>query len=127
MIILKSKAELEIMKIAGRIVAGAHALVARSIRVGITTMELDRLVEEYIHSHNAIPSFKGYNGFPASICTSINEQVIHGIPGPIPLKNGDIISVDIGVMYNGYHGDAARTYPVGDVQPGAQRLIEVSQ
>ena len=127
MIIIKSKAELEIMRMAGRIVAGAHALVARSIRVGITTMELNRLVEEYIYSHNAIPSFKGYNGFPASICTSINEQVIHGIPGPIPLKNGDIISVDIGVMYNGYHGDAARTYPVGDVHPRAQRLIEVTE
>ncbi|MGI6189219.1 MAG: type I methionyl aminopeptidase [Clostridiales bacterium] len=127
MIIIKSRTELEIMRTAGRLVAGAHALVAENIKAGITTMELNRIVEEYIYRHNAIPSFKGYNGFPASICTSINEQVIHGIPGPIPLKNGDIISVDIGVMYNGYHGDAARTYPVGDVQPGAQRLIEVSQ
>ena len=115
------------MRTAGRLVAGAHALVAENIKAGITTMELNRIVEEYIYRHNAIPSFKGYNGFPASICTSINEQVIHGIPGPIPLRNGDIVSVDIGAIYNGYHGDAAKTYPVGDVKPNAKRLIEVSE
>jgi methionyl aminopeptidase len=127
MIIIKSKKELEIMREAGRIVAGAHALIRRNIRVGITTEELDKLVEEYIHGHNAIPSFKGYNGFPASICTSVNEQVIHGIPGPVSLKDGDIVSVDIGAIYNGYHGDAAKTHPVGNVSPRAQQLMKVTK
>lgn len=127
MIIIKSKKELEIMREAGRIVAGAHALIRKNIRAGITTEELDKSVEEYIHEHNAIPSFKGYNGFPASICTSVNEQVIHGIPGPVTLKDGDIVSVDIGAIYNGYHGDAAKTYPVGNVSPRAQQLMKVTK
>ncbi|MCM8900366.1 type I methionyl aminopeptidase [Caldicoprobacter algeriensis] len=124
MIIIKSKKELEIMREAGKIVAGAHELVAKSIEVGMTTAQLNRLVEEYIYRHNAIPSFKGYHGFPASICTSINHQVIHGIPGPVQLQDGDIVSVDIGVMYKGYHGDAAKTYAIGNVHPRALQLIK---
>ncbi|MFU0799770.1 MAG: type I methionyl aminopeptidase [Xylanivirga thermophila] len=127
MIILKSKRELEWMREAGKIVAGAHEAVRKAIAPGVTTKELDRIAEEYIVRHNATPAFKGYGGFPASICASINEQVIHGIPGDATLKDGDIISVDIGAFYNGYCGDAARTHPVGDVSPEAIRLMEVTE
>ncbi|WP_129724348.1 type I methionyl aminopeptidase [Xylanivirga thermophila] len=127
MIILKSKRELEWMREAGKIVAGAHEAVRKAIAPGVTTKELDRVAEEYIVRHNATPAFKGYGGFPASICASINEQVIHGIPGDATLKDGDIISVDIGAFYNGYCGDAARTHPVGDVSPEAIRLMEVTE
>ena len=127
MIIIKSKHELELMRIAGKIVAGAHQVVRQAIRPGITTEELDRLAEEYIRSQDAIPSFKGYYGFPASICVSVNDEVVHGIPGPVALKEGDIVSVDIGAIYKGYHGDSAKTYPVGEITPAARRLIEVTR
>ncbi|HZJ83238.1 MAG TPA: type I methionyl aminopeptidase [Clostridia bacterium] len=123
MIILKSKKELDIMKKAGRIVAGAHEVVKEAIAPGITTAQLDRLAEDYILAQGATPAFKGYQGFPASICASVNDQVVHGIPGPLALKEGDIISVDIGAFFNGYCGDAARTHPVGEVSPQALRLI----
>jgi len=126
-IILKSKHEIEIMRKAGSIVAGAHEAIRKAIAPGITTAELDRIADEYIRSKGAIPSFKGYQGFPASICTSVNNQVVHGIPGLTVLKEGDIISIDIGAIYNGYHGDAARTYPVGNVAPNALRLIRVTE
>jgi len=97
------------MRKAGRIVAGAHDLVKRHIRPGISTLELDKMVEEYIKSCNAIPAFKGYNGFPASICTSVNEEVVHGIPSSsVKLKDGDIISVDIGSVFEGYVGDGEK-------------------
>lgn len=127
MIIIKSKKEIEIMGAAGKIVAGAHEAVREAIRPGITTAELDRIAEEYIEEQGAYPSFKGYQGFPGSICASVNHRVIHGIPGRLTLKDGDIISIDIGAMYNGYHGDAARTHPVGDVSPEALELIEVTK
>lgn len=127
MIIIKSKKEIEIMSAAGKIVSGAHEAVREAIRPGITTAELDRIAREYIEGQGAYPSFKGYQGFPGSICASVNDQVIHGIPGNVTLKDGDIISVDIGAMYNGYHGDAARTHPVGDVSPEALDLIEVTK
>jgi methionyl aminopeptidase len=127
MIICKSEAELALMREAGRIVAETHRLIARNIRPGITTRELDAIAEEYIRSRGAVPSFKGYNGFPASICASVNEELVHGIPGPRTLKDGDIISVDIGAMYQGYHGDSAWTYPVGDISDEAKRLLEVTE
>lgn len=127
MIILKSKNELEIMQEAGRIVAGAHDIVEKAIAPGITTAELDKMAEEYILSQGATPAFKGYQGYPASICASLNDQVVHGIPGPIALKNGDILSVDIGAFFHGYCGDAARTHPVGKVSPEALKLIEVTK
>ncbi len=127
MIIIKSDRELELMRKAGAIVAGAHEAVRRSIRPGITTEELDRIAEDYIRSHDAIPAFKGYNGYPASICASINEQVIHGIPGKRELKEGDIISIDIGAFYMGYCGDSAKTHPVGKVSPEAVELINVTR
>ncbi|NMA96051.1 MAG: type I methionyl aminopeptidase [Clostridiales bacterium] len=127
MIIIKSEKEIEIMKVAGGIVAGAHKAVKDAIRPGITTKELDNIAREYIESKEGYPSFKGYQGFPASICASINNEVIHGIPRNIALKDGDIISIDIGAIYNGYHGDAARTHPVGNVSPEALKLIDVAR
>ncbi len=128
MIIIKTQREIEIMRKAGRIVAGAHDLVKRHIRPGISTIELDKMVEEYIRSCNAIPAFKGYNGFPASICTSVNEEVVHGIPSSsVKLKDGDIISVDIGSVFEGYVGDGAKTYPVGQIDSEKEKLIKVTR
>jgi len=127
MIIIKSQREIELMRKAGEITALTLNEVERHIKPGITTMELDKIAEEFILSHNATPTFKGYRGFPASICTSINEEVVHGIPGLRSLKDGDIISIDIGAMYQGYNGDATRTFPVGKVDADALRLIEVTK
>lgn len=128
MIIIKTQREIEIMRKAGRIVAGAHELVKKHIKPGISTLELDKLVYEYILSCNAIPAFKGYNGFPASICTSVNEEVVHGIPSSsVRLKDGDIISVDIGAVFDGYVGDGAKTYPVGQIDSEKQKLIDVTR
>jgi methionyl aminopeptidase len=123
----KSKNEIAMMEEAGKIVAETHELLADAIEPGITTKELDTLAAKFIASKKAIPSFKGYGGFPAVICASINNQVVHGIPGPVELKDGDIISVDIGAQYKGYHGDAARTHAVGTISKQAQRLIDVAK
>lgn len=128
MIIIKTQREIEIMRKAGRIVAGAHELVKKYIRPGISTMELDKIVEEYIKSCNAIPAFKGYNGFPSSICASVNEEVVHGIPSSsVKLKDGDIISVDIGAVFEGYVGDSAKTHPVGQIDSEKEKLIKVTR
>ncbi|WP_053955665.1 type I methionyl aminopeptidase [Inediibacterium massiliense] len=127
MIIIKSSEEIEYMKEAGKIVAYTHEVVKEAIRPGITTKELDEIAEKEIKKHKAIPTFKGYNGFPASICASINEEVVHGIPGLKTLKDGDIISIDIGALYKGYNGDSAKTHPVGKVSDEALRLIEVTK
>lgn len=127
MIILKSERELQYLRDAGRIVAKAHQEVKRGVAVGVTTRELDQIAERYIESQDAKPSFKGYHGFPASICTSINEEVVHGIPGLRTLKDGDIISIDIGAEINGYHGDAAATLPVGEVTGEVEHLLAVTQ
>jgi methionyl aminopeptidase len=127
MIIFKSETELKLMRKAGRIVAETHRLLAKSIQPGITTKELDQIAEDYIHSQGAIPSFKGYNGFPGSICASVNDELVHGIPGQRKLNEGDIISIDIGAQYQGYHGDSAWTYPVGRVSETAQKLLEVTE
>jgi methionyl aminopeptidase len=127
MIICKSEVELDLMREAGRIVAETHRLLARAIRPNITTKELDQIAEEFIRSQGAIPSFKGYNGFPGSICASVNEELVHGIPGPRKLTEGDIISIDIGAQYKGYHGDSAWTYPVGEISETAQRLLAVTE
>src|SRR5690606_35555642 len=112
MIICKSDAELELMREAGRIVAETHRLMAKAVEPGITTLELDRIAEKYIRSQGATPSFKGYNGFPGSICVSVNEELVHGIPGKRKLLEGDIVSIDIGAQYQGFHGDSAWTYGV---------------
>ncbi|MFC4075391.1 type I methionyl aminopeptidase [Salinithrix halophila] len=127
MIILKSSKELEHMRAAGRIVFEAHQRVKDAIRPGITTRELDRIAEDFITKSGATPSFKGYNGFKGSVCTSVNEELVHGIPGNRELQDGDIISVDIGACLKGYHGDSAWTYPVGTVSDTAIRLLEVTE
>ncbi|MCG1011467.1 type I methionyl aminopeptidase [Tepidanaerobacter sp. GT38] len=127
MIIIKSQREIELMRKAGEITALVLDEIKKHIKPGVTTIELDKIAEEFILSHNATPTFKGYRGFPASICASINEEVVHGIPGLRSLKNGDIISIDVGVNFQGYNGDAARTFPVGQVSADALKLIEVTR
>lgn len=128
MIICKTESELALMREAGRIVAETHQLLKQYIRAGVTTAELDRIAGEYIRSRGAIPSFKGYNGFPGNICTSINDQLVHGIPSETQvLKDGDIITLDIGAQYKGYHGDSAWTYAVGEVSDEVHRLLEVTE
>lgn len=127
MIIVKTERELEIMREAGRIVALTHEALKEHIKPGISTKRLDEIAEEFIRSHGATPSFKGYNGFTGSICASVNEELVHGIPGKRVLKNGDIISVDIGAYYKGYHGDSAWTYAVGEISSEDQKLLDVTE
>ncbi|RKI70200.1 type I methionyl aminopeptidase [bacterium 1xD42-67] len=127
MISLKSPREIEAMRRAGRLTAQARALAGSLIRPGITTHEIDRAVRRFIESHGAKPSFLGYCGFPASTCISVNEVVIHGIPNQRKLKEGDIVSVDVGAYIGGFHGDCAATYPCGEVSEEAMRLIQVTQ
>lgn len=127
MVTIKSKAEIEKMKIAGRITYETLELVRTAVKPGVTTLDLDQVAEKYIRSQGCTASFKGYGGFSGSICTSVNDEIIHGIPGNRELKEGDIVSVDIGACYKGYHGDACRTFGVGSISPEAQRLIDVTQ
>ena len=127
MIILKSKREIEYIRDAGRITANALALMKKLAKPGITTGELDQRCEDYIRSCGAFPSCKGYYGFPATICASVNEEVVHGIPGHRKLKDGDIISVDLVVNKNGYHGDSTVTIPVGHVNPATLKLLKVTE
>lgn len=127
MIVIKTDREIQLMRKAGRINAQAHELVRKLIRPGVTTQEIDRAVEDFIRSKDAIPAFKGYQGFPASICASVNEEVVHGIPGNRVLKDGDIISIDIGTVYEGYVGDSADTYAVGNINQEAKRLIDITR
>ncbi len=133
MITVKSQRELDIMRKAGHIVKMAHDRIRELVAPGVTTNDLNRAAEEVIVKAGGIPSFKGvpnpYGGvpFPAVICASVNQEVIHGIPSDIPLKEGDIISIDIGAIFDGYHGDAARTFEVGEVSPEAHRLVEVTR
>ncbi len=124
---IKSNEQIQKMKIAGRIVANAHEIVKNAIRPGITTKELDQLAEDYIRSQGATPSFKGYHGFPASICASVNEEVVHGIPSARKIQDGDIISIDIGAFIHGYHGDGAKTHGVGTIQEEANKLIQITR
>lgn len=127
MIICKTEREIEIMREAGRIVALTHQELKKHIKPGITTKELDNIAEKTIRSYDAIPSFKGYGGFPGSICASVNDQLVHGIPGDRILRDGDIISIDIGAKYNGYHGDSAWTYAVGTIDEQTRKLLEVTE
>jgi len=127
MIIIKNNKEIDLMRAAGKIVAETLLLVEEKVRPGITTAELDSIAEEFITKHGAKPSFKGLYGFPASLCISVNEQVVHGIPGGYVLKDGDIISVDCGAFINGFHGDAARTFGVGNISEEAEKLINVTR
>ncbi len=133
MIIVKSKREIELMKEANRIVGGVIRIIAEYVKPGITTLELDKIAEKYIISEGAIPAFKGYKlhnsqkGFPGSICASVNDEVVHGIPGPYVLKEGDIISVDVGTLKNGFYGDTAYTFPVGKISEEAEKLLKVTK
>ncbi len=127
MIVIKSHQEIELMREAGKIVAETLTRLEQAIRPGITTGHLDNLARKCIHSFNAQPAFLGYYGFPASICASVNEEVVHGIPGLRKLKNGDIISIDVGVYYKGYCGDSASTFPVGEVSPLTLRLVQAAE
>ena len=128
MIKIKSQEEIELMREAGRITRDTLKVVENSIKVGISTKELDKIAYDYIKSQGATPSFKNYNGFPASICASVNDTIVHGIPSSdIILKEGDIISIDVGAKFQGYHGDAARTFPVGKIDPKVKRLIKITE
>lgn len=127
MITLKSPQEIGLMRQAGRIVAETLLLIKEAIKPGITTIQLDALAKRTIESLHAQPAFLGYRGFPASICASLNEEVVHGIPGLRRLRSGDIISIDVGVYYRGYYGDAAATYAVGEISAQAQELLEVTE
>mgnify|MGYP000023493537 CR=1 FL=1 len=127
MIYIKSTSEIVKLRRAGKIVYHTFETLQPYIKAGITTGELDKIAEDYIVSQGAVPSFKNYNGFPGSICTSINSMVIHGIPGLERLKDGDIISIDIGACIDGYHGDACRTFAVGEISREAQDLIDVTR
>lgn len=128
MIKLKNKDQIEIMKIAGRITGEALYLAGQAVREGVTTLALDRIVRSHIEKSGAKPSFLGYGGFPASACISVNEQVIHGIPSEkVILKEGDIVKIDVGAYYKGFHGDAARTFAVGKISDEAAKLIEVTK
>jgi methionyl aminopeptidase len=127
MIIKKTPAEIEKMARAGEILVRTMDLLAGKIRPGVTTQDLDRAAEKYMRSQGATPAFKGYRGFPGSICTSPNDMVVHGIPGRFRLSRGDVLSVDIGVIYDGWVADAARTFPVGEVSPVAAKLLQVTE
>jgi len=128
MIVCKSDSELQIMREAGRIVAETHQKLKQAIEPGITTRELDAIAENYIRSQGAIPSFKGYNGFPYSVCASTNDELVHGFPGLRKLNKGDIISLDVGANFQGYHGDSAWTYSVGEVfNEDVQKLLDIGE
>jgi methionyl aminopeptidase len=127
MIIRKSAEEIERMARAGQVVAETHRLVGEHVRPGVTTQELDELAEEYIRSQGGVPTFLGYKGFPASLCLSPNDMVVHGIPGPYRLDEGDILSVDVGVTLDGFVADSAYTFPVGEISADAERLLEGCQ
>ena len=127
MIIKKTPAEIDAMAAAGDILVRCMSLLAGKVRPGVTTADLDAAAEKFIRSQGATPAFKGYRGFPGSICASPNQMVVHGIPGKFKLKKGDILSVDIGVVKDGWVADAARTFPVGEISPVAERLLTVTE
>ena len=127
MLTIKSAAEIQKMEAAGKIVGETLLLMRDMAKSGISTEELDKAAEKHIRSRGAVPSFLHYNGYPKSICTSVNAQVVHGIPGKYVLKDGDILSVDIGAELNGFHGDAARTFLIGNVAPEVEELVKVTR
>jgi methionyl aminopeptidase len=127
MIYLKSESEISIMRQANHIVAETLDLLESEIKPGVTTHYLDKICEEFILKNNAKPAFKGYNGFPNALCISVNDEIVHGMPGTRVLRNGDIVSCDVGTYYNGFYGDAARTFPVNGISEEAERLIKVTR
>jgi len=127
MISIRTSDEIGLLRESGRLVAGSLDLAGQLVKAGVTTAELDAEIESFIRSHDASPEFKGYNGFPAATCISINEEVVHGIPGPKELREGDIVGIDVGVRKQGYVGDGARTFVVGGVPESTERLIEATR
>jgi methionyl aminopeptidase len=123
---IKTAEEIELIRNSSRLVAKTLHLIGSMIKPGVGTIELDRAADEFIRSQDAIPSFKGYRGFPASICTSVNSEVVHGIPGKRTLVEGDIISIDVGALKDGYHGDGAATFPVGKIDEDTQNLLDIT-
>ncbi|MBN1164793.1 MAG: type I methionyl aminopeptidase [Candidatus Krumholzibacteriota bacterium] len=127
MIFIKTEPELELIRRSGEVLRDAFLEIEKVLRPGVTTAELDRVAEDFIRSRGGKPAFKGYHGFPASICASINEQVVHGIPGPRELKEGDIVGIDMGVVKEEFYSDATRTYPVGEISEEVRRLLRVTR
>ncbi len=127
MIIYKSPKEIEKIRAAGSIVSKTLKLLFENLKPGVTTQKLDGIAEEFIISQGAVPSFKGYNGFPGSICVSIDNEVVHGIPGPRTFREGQIVGIDVGAYKNGYHGDAAWTFPVGDIEDADKQLMKIGE
>lgn len=123
---VKTDDEIALMREAGAIVGGALAMVERFVKPGVTTRELEKRVDRYIRDHDAVPAFKGYRGFPSSICTSVNEEVVHGIPGKRVLNEGDIVGLDVGVLKDSYYADAAHTYSAGDISASTRNLLDVT-
>jgi methionyl aminopeptidase len=126
-ITIKTESELALMRVSGRVVGEALLEIEHKIRPGVTTQELDRFAREYLKKNDCVPAFLGYHGYPATVCTSVNEQVVHGIPGPRVLEDGDIVGIDLGAFYKGYCGDSARTFAVGKVSAEIARLLQVTQ
>ena len=127
MVYLRDKSEIEAIRTSAQLVARTLEMLGREVQPGVTTVELDRLAEGFIRDHGARPAFKGYRGFPASICPSVNEEVVHSIPGPRRLESGDIIGIDVGVEQEGYFGDAAFTFGVGEITPETEQLLRVTR
>ena len=127
MITLKSPHEIDLMRRSGKITAAARALAGEMVKPGVTTQEINDAVERFIRGQGAVPSFLHYNGYPASACISVNDEIIHGIPGKRVLREGDIVSVDVGAYIGGFHGDCAATFPCGRISPEARRLIDVTR
>ncbi len=127
MITVKSPREIEAMRLAGKITAAARAFAGEMVKPGVTTQEIDKAVQQFIKQHGAVPSFLNYNGYPGSCCISVNDEIIHGIPGKRVLKEGDIVSIDVGAYIGGYHGDCAATFPCGKISDEAKRLIAVTE
>ncbi len=126
MITVKSDSELKLMRISGRVVAQALEELGKRVKPGVTTESLDKFAFEFFKKEGCVPAFLGYHGYPATLCISVNDEVVHGIPGKRVLQDGDVVGVDVGAFYHGYCGDSARTFPVGNVSPEAKRLLEVT-
>ena len=127
MIHLRTEDEVDVIRRSARLVAECLDHLETLVKPGVTTAELDRAAEQFVKDHGALPAFKGYRGYPATLCVSVNEVVVHGIPGPLVLNEGDVVGCDMGVIIEGYYGDSARTFPVGKIAPEAQRLLDVTR
>lgn len=127
MIFYKTEEEIQLIRESADILGRAHGEVAKEVKVGAKTIDLDKIADDFIRDHGGVPSFKGYNGFPSALCISENEQVVHGFPSEYELKDGDIISIDCGVFYKGFHSDSAYTYPVGEISPETMSLLKATK